>query len=160
MKRISIFILLLLVIFISGCHKHNYIDGVCDCGEFDKEWLEANFNLDEEKEYYKGTIDDDFEDSTIIIVLKNSRTYPVLNERQFLLKENVTFEYLSSKPKRGENYTDEAWEEYLNRFHQIIFIHIESQGKDHVLELIKEIEKLPFVLSAEPNSFGYFDELE
>lgn len=48
MKRISIFILLLLVIFISGCHKHNYIDGVCDCGEFDKEWLEANFNLDEE----------------------------------------------------------------------------------------------------------------
>ena len=63
----------------------------------------------------------------------------------------MTFEYLFCKPNRWDNYTDEAWEEYLNRFHQFVIIHIEPKGKEHVLELIKEIEKLPFVLSAEPD---------
>lgn len=39
----------------------------------------------------------------------------------------------------------------VNRFHQLVFIYVEPQGKEHIIELIKQIEQLPFVLSAEPN---------
>lgn len=50
---------------------------------------------------------------------------------------------------------DDEWEKYLNNYHQMVIIHIEPQGKEHIIELIKQIEKLPFVLAAEPNYLEY-----
>lgn len=150
MRKLLICILF-LIIFIPGCHFHRYIDGVCKCGEFDEKWLKENFNLDEEKRYFNGSIDAEFTDDCICIVLKNSRTYPILNERHFHLNEAVRIENLFNEPKRRNNCSDEEWENYLNNYHQIVILSVEPKGKEHIIELIKEIEKLPFVLSAEPD---------
>ncbi len=38
--------------------EHNYIDGLCDCGEYDVQWLNENFDLSEEKIIFNGGVDD------------------------------------------------------------------------------------------------------
>lgn len=134
-----------------GEHEHEYIDGVCDCGVFSGEWLEENFKLEEETVYFSGSVDDKFTDNIIIVVLKNSRTYPILTERHFLLKEDIKLEHLFNKPTRPKEYTDAQWDNYLDNYHQFVFIHIKPQGKEHIIELIKQIEQLPFVLYAGPD---------
>ena len=152
-----LFALLLFALLLTGCHIHKYVDGVCDCGSFDEKWLKQNFNMEEEVNHIEINIDQDFTDDEICVVLRNSRTYPILNERHFLLNENVILEHLFNEPKRDSRYTDDEWEKYLNNYHQMVIIHIEPQGKEHIIELIKQIEKLPFVLAAEPNYLDYPD---
>ena len=55
MKKIfNVFAFMFLFIFLSSCtinnsHVHSYIDGMCDCGEYDLQWLNENFDLSEEK---------------------------------------------------------------------------------------------------------------
>ena len=153
----AIIALLLFTLLLTGCHIHKYVDGVCDCGSFDEKWLKQNFNMEEEVNHIEINIDQDFTDDEICVVLRNSRTYPILNERHFLLNENVILEHLFNEPKRDSRYTDDEWEKYLNNYHQMVIIHIEPQGKEHIIELIKQIEKLPFVLAAEPNYLEHLD---
>ena len=141
-KILSLFGLILILLICSCCHKHEYIDGVCECGSFSKEWLKVNFDINEKKSYFNGNAEQDFTDDLIIVTLKKSTTYPILNERHFKLDEPITIEYTFIEPKSSE---------VAPNFHQILFIHLEPSSKEHIIELINQIEQLPFVLAAEPN---------
>ena len=158
-KKILLCLLLIICCITTGCsfHIHKYIEGKCDCGEFDQSWLAENYKLDEEKVLFNGSIDDDFTDDCILVSLKNSRTYPQLSLRHYGIESAQFIEHLFSEPKRWDFMTDEDWEKYLNNFHQIDIIHISPNGKENVIEIIKEIEKLPFVLAAEPNYLEHLD---
>ena len=130
-------------------HTHNYINGLCDCGEFDSVWLNENFRLSDEQILFKGSVDDEFNCDVILLTLKHTTTYIELSKKHFKLDEIVEVEYISSTPP--SHFYEPGNEDKLNNFHQIVFLYVDVETKEEIIELIKELEKLPFVESAGPN---------
>ena len=136
--------------YIEGTqHSHNYINGLCDCGEFDSVWLNENFRLSDEQILFKGSVDDEFNCDVILLTLKHTTTYIELSKKHFKLDEIVEVEYISSTPP--SHFYEPGNEDKLNNFHQIVFLYVDVETKEEIIELIKELEKLPFIRSAEPN---------
>lgn len=134
-------------------HSHNYIDGLCDCGEFDINWLNENFRISDEQILFKGSIDDEFNCDVIILTLKHTTTYIELSKRHFKLDEITDVVYISSTPP--SHFYEPGNEDKLDNFNQIVFLYVDVETKEEIIELIKEIEKLPFVESAGPNSIEH-----
>lgn len=136
--------------YIEGTQdSHNYINGLCDCGEFDSVWLNENFRLSDEQILFKGSVDDEFNCDVILLTLKHTTTYIELSKKHFKLDEIVEVEYISSTPP--SHFYEPGNEDKLNNFHQIVFLYVDVETKEEIIELIKELEKLPFIRSAEPN---------
>ena len=130
-------------------HTHDYIDGLCECGEFDSVWLNENFRLSEEQILFDGSVDDEFNCDVILLTLKHTTTYIELSKRHFKLDEITEVVYISSTPP--SHFYEPGNEDKLNNYHQIVFLHVTVESKEEIIELIKELEKLPFIRSAEPN---------
>lgn len=130
-------------------HTHNYIDGLCECGEFDSVWLNENFRLSDEQILFKGSVDDEFNCDVILLTLKHTTTYIELSKKHFKLDEITEVVYISSTPP--SHFYEPGNEDKLNNFHQIVFLYVDVETKEDIIELIKELEKLPFIRSAEPN---------
>ena len=130
-------------------HEHEYINGLCDCGEFDSVWLNENFRLSDEQILFKGSVDDEFNCDVILLTLKNTTTYIELSKRHFKLDEITEVGYISSTPP--SHFFEPGNEDKLNNFHQDVFLYVDVETKEEIIELIKELEKLPFIRSAEPN---------
>ena len=43
----------------------------------------------------------------------------------------------------------------LEKYHQTVFLYVDVESKEEIIELIKELEKLPFIRSADPNHIEY-----
>ncbi len=130
-------------------HSHDYIDGLCDCGKFDNTWIIENFRLSDEQILFEGNVDDEFNCDVIILTLKHTTTYIELSKKHFKLDEITKVVYLSSTPP--SHFYEPGNEDKLNNFHQIVFLYVDVETKEEIIELIKELEKLPFIRSAEPN---------
>ena len=134
-------------------HSHEYIDGLCDCGEFDNVWLNENFRLSDEQILFKGSVEDEFNCDVIILTLKHTTTYIELSKRHFKLDEITKVVYISSTPP--SHFYEPDNEDMLNNFHQIVFLYVDVETKEEIIELIIELEKLPFVESVGPNSIEH-----
>ena len=130
-------------------HEHEYIDGLCECGEFDSVWLNENFRLSDEQILFKGSVDDEFKCNVILLTLKHTPTYIELSKKHFKLVEITEVVYISSTPP--SHFYEPGNEDKLDNFHQIVFLYVDVESKEDIIELIKELEKLPFIRSAEPN---------
>ena len=86
--------------YIEGTQdSHNYIEGLCDCGEFYSVWLNENFRLSDEQILFKGSVDDEFNCDVILLTLKHTTTYIELSKRHFKLDEITEVVYISSTPQ-------------------------------------------------------------
>ena len=130
-------------------HTHNYIDGLCECGEFDSVWLNENFRLSDEQILFEGSVDDEFNCNVILLTLKHTTTFIELSKRYFGIDEITEVVYISSTPP--SHFYEPGNEDKFDNFHQIVFLYVDVETKEDVIELIKELEKLPFIRSAEPN---------
>ena len=138
------------VIFEKTSHNHDYIDGLCDCGKFDKIWLNENFDLLEDKILFNGNVDEDFNCDIILLTLKHTTTYIELNKRHFKINCITKVEYVGG-PRPPEYFFEDEYRHLLEKYNQIVFLHVDVQSKSEIIELIKELEKLEFVRSASPN---------
>ena len=136
-------------------HEHDYIDGLCDCGEFDRVWLNENFRLSDKQILFKGSVDDEFNCDVILLTLKHTTTYIELSKRHFKLDEITEVVYISSTPP--SHFYEPGNEDKLNNFHQIVFLYVDVETKEEIIELIIELEKLPFIESVGPNSIEHVE---
>ena len=86
------------------------------------------------------------------MTLKHTTTYIELSKRHFQLDCITKVEYVGGA-RPPEYYFEEEYKHLLERYNQIVFLHVEGKDKMEIIRLIKQIEKLEFVRSAEPNSF-------
>ena len=109
----------------------------------------------EEKIICQATLEDDFADDSVLVVINkaNSEINKVYTTDMFPgveLKEIKDLTYIEGNPDEKS---------YLNqeKFHQILHLKLIKPGKEEVLKAIREIEKLDFVLAAEPNYYVSVD---
>ena len=136
-------------------HSHNYNDGVCYCMSFDEEWLNENFRLTDELVPTKVNVEDEFATELILVLLKHSPTYIKLSKKHFGIEEITKVNYISSTPP--DHFYEEGNEDKLNNFCQMVFLYVNVDSKERIIELIKELEKLPFVKCAEPDYIMHLD---
>ena len=162
MKKILVGMWLLVFgLCLVGCrnqpieHNCEYIDGLCDCGQFDINWLNENFRLTDEQIIFKGDVNEEFNCDVILLTLKHSTTYIELSKRYFGIDEITEVVYISSTPP--SHFYEPGNEDKLDNFNQIVFLYVNVDTKQEIIDLIKEIEKIPFVESAGPNYIEHFD---
>lgn len=130
-------------------------------------YLEPVWYLQEEKEYCTATADGDFEDNTVSIVITRQYTergitfspehFPTV---QITKLESLTYPidlYFSGgfDTLPAEQQSSILKLTNLEEFQQILSITLKEPGKDNVLKAVKELEKLNFVKSAEPDYYDY-----
>jgi len=108
--------------------------------------LVKQFDLTDPKILWKGSIDDEFTDDLVIVLLRKTSTYPELELRHFKLDNAESMRYIGKIPSPG----------YMNPdFRQIISITLREHGKDKVVEAIRHLETIEFVKCAEPNGIEF-----
>ena len=91
----------------------------------------------------------------ILITLKHTTTYIELSKRHFKIDEITKVSYISSTPP--SHFFEPGNEDKLDNFNQIVFLYVDVESKEDIMELIKELEKLPFVRSVGPNSIEHIE---
>ncbi len=130
--------------------------------------METN-TVTEEKVYCTATLDDDFADDCVLIVIDHAnsivdRIFTKVDFPGVDVKE-ITYLTLPITPLFEESETNEEAQKKaetlaltnVEEFNHIIQIDLNVSGKDKVLEAIKILESFDFVLSAEPNYIGCLD---
>lgn len=115
-------------------------------------------NVGDDKVYCDATLDDDFADDCVIVVINKSYSEMVntLSVTQFENIDVKNITRLTEDASVEENSLDLTNTENIRH---IIKIDLKTAGKANVLEAIKELEKLEFVESAEPDYYFYPDEI-
>lgn len=131
-----------------------------------------NDTVTEEKTYCTATLDDDFADDCVIIVIDhaNSIVDRVFTASDFPGIDVKEITYLTSPitPLFEESETEEEAQEKaetlaltnVEEFNHIISIDLNVTGKEKVLEAIEVLEGFDFVISAEPNYFIEIEDVE
>jgi hypothetical protein len=134
------------VFLLSGCEKK------------DKELMEIlkQFDLTDPKEIWEGSIEDNFADDLVLLVLRKTSTFPELELRHFGLDNAESMYYLGGARPPDYFFTT-GYEEVLKNYRQIVFIKLNEHGKEKVIEAIIHLETLGFVKSADPNGFDNAD---
>ena len=122
--------------------------------------LPAKQDLAQTEYYCHATIDQNFADNAVLVVIKP--LYGGINKefsKSQFSTENLNGD-VSFKEIKDLTYLDKPIEEYqylkIGMHKQIFKLTLEKPGKQNVLDTIKELEKLDFIESAEPNYHGTF----
>lgn len=107
--------------------------------------VSKQFDLSEEKIYWKGSIDDNFKDDRVCIIFKKTETYPQLKISDFKFSNGARIEYDDLRP---HNTTDVN---YLARYRQMATIYLKDTGKDKVVEAVEYLQTLDFIKCVEPD---------
>ena len=156
MKKIYVILTVIVTMLCCcGCnvgdtHFHIFTDGMCDCGVFSTLWLNTNFDISEETIICDATVEDDFDCDVILLTLKHTTTYIELTKRHFQIECVTNVVYIMG-PTPPKHFYEAENKDKLEAYHQIVFLYVEGQDKSQILQIIKELEKLPFVHSASPN---------
>jgi hypothetical protein len=110
------------------------------------------FDSTEPKEIWTGSIDDDFADNFVVLVLRKTTMYPELSLSHFGLENAESLAY-SFGPRPPDAYFEIGNEEMLANYHQRIYIYLKQCGKEKVVEAIRHLEKLEFVMYAGASGF-------
>ena len=104
--------------------------------------IESQFDLTEEKIWWKNDSTVDFADDTILVCFKYTATYPELSIEDFNFDNAERIEYLFLRPNNGA---------YNKDFTQIAQIYLKEKGRDKVIEAVRYFERISIILVAEPN---------
>jgi hypothetical protein len=110
------------------------------------------FNIDDEKTIWDGDTSQIVSFEQIHITLKTSKTYPEFKLEYLGIKEAINFEY-NRGPFPPEYFFKEEYKYLLEKFTQSIVVYLEPMPLERFVEIIREIEKLPFVKDVYPNVF-------
>ena len=112
-----------------------------------------------EEKTYNGTIEDNFSDDKIIIVLSKEETnkykdytisdFPEIDCQSVI---DLTSNYNELLKNSNNNYNDQTLINY-EKFNRILCLELNQKSKENVLLGIKELEKREEILSAEPSFF-------
>lgn len=132
----------------------------------------------EEKVFSTATLEDDFADDQVIVIMKNATSlkfneytasdFPEISCSKVVdLMPSVTANAKSIQSQvkaanmRGttsvDNVSDLGYEIDLNDYHQVLCLDIANPGKQNVLAAIKALETRSDILCAEPNYIITFD---
>ena len=109
--------------------------------------ISKEFDLTEEKIYWEGNIEESFVDNEVYVIMKKTNTYPELQISDFYIDNLESLHYYLLKPDPNRLWN----EEYIEGFRQMLVIYLKEPGKERVVEVIKELEKLDFVQIVNPN---------
>jgi hypothetical protein len=127
-KRIlAVLLAVLTVMTFSGCKIDSY-------------FASKQFDLTDEKIIWEGSVDDEFEETCVYVVLKKTDKYPKLRLSAFNLKNAESLEYINLKPTENSSAD----------FRQSLWINLKKHGDSAVVEAIRQLEKLDFVKQASP----------
>ena len=116
----------------------------------------------DEKVYCDATLEDDFVDDCVVIVINKEYTHKRIDftPSHFPGVKISSIRSVMSLSKPSNPCPEEADRKNAanENFREIIEIKLQERGKQNVLDAIKELEKLPFVVSAEPNRYLPFTE--
>lgn len=108
------------------------------------EWIMKHFDKNDEKKIWNGNINDNFDDTVIIVTLKKTNTYPELDLNCFNIDNALYIKYVD-----GVNPPDYLFQpenrNLLEEYRQVIFIYFDSLKKTNIIETIRKIEQLEFV---------------
>ena len=114
----------------------------------------------DEKVYCDATLEDDFADDCVMIVLNKEYTHKRIDftPSHFPGVEISGIESLMSLSKPSNPISEDLDKKRVanENFREIIKIELKEKSKQNVLDAIKKLEKLPFVRSAEPNYLHQF----
>lgn len=129
--------------------------------------IKVNAQINESKIYTNATIDEDFDDSCVLAVLKSSFSKyndidstivnKIMQENNVLSVENIS-EFsegiVNNDGTLNDRINSEIVEHLSNiEFKQVLKINLNEKSKDNVLGLIKIIEQYDEVICAEPNYY-------
>lgn len=109
--------------------------------------ITKQFDLSDPKEFWTGTIDDNFTDDRVLVVMRKTSTFPELELHHFKLDNAESVKYIALRPP--ESYVADGGNP--SQFYQIAVIYLKEHGKEKVIDAIKHLEKLPFIKNASPN---------
>jgi len=145
-KNVGLAIAVLLLFSIAGLTA-------CGSGE-DREINEVlkQFDLTDTKTIWAQIDGADFTDDVVIVVLRKTSTYPELELKYFKLDNAKGIEYADWRPPAY--FFTPGYEDFLDGFRASVHITLKDTGKDKVVEAIRHLETLDFVMYAGPNSIG------
>jgi hypothetical protein len=158
-KRLCLLILFLICLFLIGCKKSSTIEesftdeptiGETNDSEERMEEILHQFNLTDPKRIWGDNIKVDYRDDQILVYLRKSYTYPEIDMKFFGLSNAIRMESLRGL-RPPEHYFSPENEHLLSEFRQVVFVYIIPQGKEAVVEAIRQLEEVPFVRSVFPN---------
>ncbi len=172
-------VLLLCIAFMMSCYIGN-VNQIAFA-----EQAEDLQNQSQGKVYCNATIDDDFADDTVLVVLANDVSTQKANARTNFSAEISTEDFSEVGCVEVENLTscssaivdeevarlsnpistlsaeNEAEHKVnVNNFKRIISLKLSTPGKQNVLDAIKKLEKRKDVLAAQPNYFYFQNSVE
>ena len=159
MKKIFLVCFLAISNLLSNMNSHILVIAGNDSHEIIES---SNFNLID----HKPSIEENFKDDRIIVTLKkeyskiNQRIDLNLFETNVFLNSNNLYNVFDRKGKilfesiddlsYLTNFSDTVDSNEYNEYYQIFSINLKNKSKSNVLKAIEELNKLDFVLSAEP----------
>lgn len=135
-RKFNLVLAVLAIVMVIGLTSYNKDEVKAE--EETNEIL-SYFDLDDEKEYWNGSIEDPFEDDKVVVIFKKTWTYPKLTLNNFDVVNLKSIEYTQTRPRNNPK-----------TFRQIATIYLNEVGKEKVMEAIKELEKLEFIQYAGP----------
>ena len=136
-----------IIIIVSSTFKNVYAN---EYKEEDK--------IVEEKKYFKGSVDDEFSDDKILVVLSREETkkyknYSVNDFPEIDCKSITDLTNDIVNIAKNDKFNDNV---LINsdRFNRILCLELKEKSKDNVIRGIKKIEKRNEVISAGPNYFA------
>ena len=162
MKMLAILLAIALLIgLFTGCQASQSAQA---SEESTEESTEPVLGVKEEKIYCTATLEDDFADNIVAVVLTNiaSLKLKTYTPEDFPEIQCVKVEDISTATKeqvqailQGEPVRDSLGMDYssfdIEDYHMLLILTLKNPGKQNVLDAIKELEKREDVLSAEPD---------
>ena len=159
MKRLAILLTIALLLgLFTGCQASQSAQAI-------EESTEPVLGVKEEKRYCTDTLEDDFVDNIIMVVITNiaSLKFKEYTVADFPEIQCIAVQDLSTAAaERVQTFLETGTvpdvlgfdkEVNIEQFHQILCLTIGNAGKQNVLDAIKELEKREDVLSASPSHF-------
>ena len=120
-----------------------------------QELAQTEFEPDPEKYYCHATIDQDFAEDSVLVVIKSSHggINKLFSKKQFSTEKfnaNTSFKAIEDL-----TYLDKPIEEYqylkIGMHKQIFKLTLEKPGKQNILNTIQKLKKLNFIKNTKPN---------
>lgn len=118
------------------------------------EWIAKHFDLNDTEKVWSGNLDEEFNDNLIIVTLKKTLTYPVLELSCFDLENAIELEYIGGATPPSYFFKPE-YKNLLEKYRQVLYIYVEPLGKEKIIESIRKLEMLTFVKKVSPNYIEY-----
>ena len=175
MKRFTSIILISIILF-SSLGLSTFSADTLD--EYPSDYISVDYKgvteeISEEKIICKATIEDDFEDDSVIVVFKNNKSKKLENHTRKSFSDisaNSVTDLTSRTKGKIENQrnkkaqaksvfeinasaTTDEMQIDENKFHQIVKIDLGIKSKENVLACVKKLEARDDVLMACPNYF-------